>query len=102
MHFGPDIGKASAAADKIFRITDSKSMINPLEDNTKKKIILDTFKGEIEFKDVWFRYPQRKNDWILKGLSLKIEANESVAIVGESGCGKSTIIQLLLRFYDID
>jgi ABC-type multidrug transport system fused ATPase/permease subunit len=51
---------------------------------------------------VWFRYPTRKNDWILKGLNLKISPNETVALVGESGCGKSTIVSLLLRFYDVN
>lgn len=62
----------------------------------------NNFKGQIEFRDVWFRYPTRKNDWILKGLNMKINAKETVALVGESGCGKSTIVSLLLRFYDVD
>lgn len=59
-------------------------------------------KGDIEFRDVWFRYPTRKEDFVLKGLSLKINANEKVALVGESGCGKSTLMNLLMRFYDVD
>ena len=58
--------------------------------------------GRIEFKNVWFRYPSRKNDWILKGLNLTINPNETIALVGESGCGKSTLVSLLLRFYDPD
>lgn len=61
-----------------------------------------TFKGEIEFQNVWFRYPTRKNDWVLKGLNLKILPNETVALVGESGCGKSTTVSLILRFYDVN
>lgn len=60
------------------------------------------FKGEIEFVDVWFRYPSRKSDWILKGLNMKINAKETVALVGESGCGKSTVVALLLRFYNVN
>ena len=60
------------------------------------------FTGNIEFHNVWFRYPTRKNDWILRGLNLKIRPNETVALVGESGCGKSTIVSLLMRFYDVD
>ncbi len=68
----------------------------------KKKVDPGTFKGEIEFQGVWFRYPTRKNDWILKGLDLKIAPNETVALVGESGCGKSTIVSLILRFYDVN
>lgn len=54
------------------------------------------------FENVWFRYPNRKNDWVLRGLNLCIEPNESVALVGESGCGKSTVVSLLMRFYDVD
>ena len=56
----------------------------------------------IEFKNVWFRYPTRKEDFVLKGLNLKINPNEKVALVGESGCGKTTMINLLMRFYDPD
>lgn len=58
--------------------------------------------GKIEFRNVWFRYPTRKQEWIFKGLNLTINANESVAVVGESGCGKSTLVNLILRFYDPD
>lgn len=67
-----------------------------------KSINKETFKGEIEFRDVWFRYPTRRNEWVFKGLNLKINANESVAVVGESGSGKSTLVNLVLRFYDPD
>lgn len=56
----------------------------------------------IEFKNVWFRYPTRKEDFVLKGLNLKINPNETVALVGESGCGKSTFVNLMMRFYDVD
>ncbi len=72
------------------------------ETSDKVPISESTFKGEIEFKDVWFRYPTRKNDWILRGLNLKIRPNETIALVGESGCGKSTLVSLLMRFYDAD
>lgn len=64
--------------------------------------IPETFKGEIEFKDVWFRYPSRPKQWVFKGLSLKIYPKDRIAIVGESGQGKSTFINLLMRFYDVD
>ena len=66
------------------------------------KLTKNTFKGEIEFRDVWFRYPTRRNEWVFKGLNLKIHANESVAVVGESGSGKSTLVNLVFRFYDPD
>ena len=83
---------------------DLPSKINAVEQNdvNLRKIDFNTFKGEIEFKEVWFRYPTRKNDWILKGLNMKINAKETVALVGESGCGKSTTVSLLLRFYDVN
>ena len=82
---------------------DLPSKINALE-NTSESIKVDPtkFQGQIEFQNVWFRYPTRKYDWVLKGLNLKINPNETVALVGESGCGKSTLVSLLLRFYDVD
>lgn len=58
--------------------------------------------GKIEFRDVWFRYPTRKEEFVLKGLCLTIKPGESVALVGESGCGKSTFVNLMMRFYDPD
>lgn len=62
----------------------------------------ESLRGKIEFKDVWFRYPTRKEDWVLRGLNLTINPHECVALVGESGCGKSTFVALLMRFYDVD
>jgi ATP-binding cassette subfamily B (MDR/TAP) protein 1 len=56
--------------------------------------------GRIEFKNVWFRYPTRPEDFVLRGLNLTINPGESVALVGESGCGKSTFVSLMMRFYD--
>ena len=82
---------------------DLPSKINAMENAEEaKKVDPKTFRGEIEFQNVWFRYPTRKNDWVLKGLNLKINPNETVALVGESGCGKSTLVSLLMRFYDVD
>jgi ABC-type multidrug transport system fused ATPase/permease subunit len=51
---------------------------------------------------VWFRYPTRKEDFVHRGLNLLINPGESVALVGESGCGKSTFVNLMMRFYDVD
>ena len=70
------------------------------EDQKSKKKVPEQFNGEIEFKDVWFRYPTRLNHWVLKGFNLKINPNERIALVGESGQGKSTVICLIMRFYD--
>jgi ATP-binding cassette subfamily B (MDR/TAP) protein 1 len=114
--FGPDLGKSIAAAKRIFGIIDQPSRIDAVaidKDMTKVRIMptdhtpkfskhLKVIEGKIEFKDVWFRYPTRKADWVLRGLNLTINPNETVALVGESGCGKSTFVSLLMRFYDVD
>ena len=110
--FGPDSNKAVSAAEKIFKITETPSEIDPMEELPKtyfetepKKnvpIIPEEFRGEIEFRDVWFRYPTRRNQWIFKGLNLKINPQDNIAVVGESGQGKSTLISLIMRFYDPD
>lgn len=57
-------------------------------------------RGEIEFKDVFFRYPSRPDVTVHRGLNFKVNGGQTVALVGSSGCGKSTCIQLLQRFYD--
>jgi ATP-binding cassette subfamily B (MDR/TAP) protein 1 len=91
------------AAEKIFKIIERPSEINAIsmyKDASKKQLVPENVKGKIEFKDVWFRYPTRKDDFVLKGLTLTINPNESVALVGESGCGKSTFVNLMMRFYD--
>lgn len=101
--FGPDMGKAKKAGMTIFSYIDTPTKINAVDiPSDATSINTATFKGEIEFKDVWFRYPTRRNEWVFKGLNLKIHPNESVAVVGESGSGKSTLVNLVLRFYDPD
>lgn len=103
MAMGPDIAKAQSAATKIFNIIEQPSDINAVEmdqDKALKRLDPNTVQGKIEFKGVWFRYPTRKDDFVLKGLSMTIHPNESVALVGESGCGKSTFVSLMMRFYD--
>ncbi|CAI2367048.1 unnamed protein product [Moneuplotes crassus] len=97
----PAAGKGADAALKIYNIIDEPSMIDPFEHNPNEIIATkENIKGCIEFKDVWFRYPTRTDNWILKGLNMTISPNECVGLVGQSGGGKSTIIQLLYRFYD--
>ena len=94
-----DIGKGLGAAASLFKILDTSSKIdymNQTGPRYKTPIV-----GEIEFRNVKFEYPTRKKQ-IFDGLSFKIHANTKVALVGPSGCGKSTIMQLLLRFYDVD
>lgn len=103
--FGPDMGKAMAACARVFGIIEYPSKIDAIAINESLehvRLIQGEVKGKIEFKDVWFRYPTRKEDFVLKGLNLTINPNEVIALVGESGCGKSTIVNLLMRFYDVD
>jgi len=96
---GPDIGKATKAAGKIFQVIQRPTKVDALSTENKPKFD-KSFSGKIEFRNVWFRYPARPAQWIFKGLNLTIQPNESIAIVGESGQGKSTFINLVMRFYD--
>jgi ABC-type multidrug transport system fused ATPase/permease subunit len=71
------MGKAMAAAERIFGIIESKSEINAVEldnDSTKKRLSINDVQGNIEFKNVWFRYPTRKTDFVLRGLNIKVTA----------------------------
>ena len=86
---------AFASSEKIFTIMDLKPEIIDEEDAVE----LENVKGEIEFKDVWFAYVE--NEWVLKGVSFKVDANQTVALVGSTGSGKSTILSLIVRNYDI-
>ncbi|CAG9761758.1 unnamed protein product [Ceutorhynchus assimilis] len=88
---------AKAAGGKIFHIIDTLPTINLSKNNGQK---LTNIKGNIEFRDVNFHYPARAEVPILQGLNLEIKAGETVALVGSSGCGKSTVLQLIQRFYD--
>ena len=98
LQFAPDVGSAQKAAHNIFRILDTKPAID-IDD--PRQTIRKVIKGDIEFRNVWFKYPSREKQ-IFQGLNLKINASTKVAFVGPSGCGKSTILALLQRFYDVD
>ncbi|XP_010905015.1 ABC transporter B family member 11 [Elaeis guineensis] len=95
----PDSTKARSATASVFAILDRKSKIDPSDDSGMS---LETVKGNIEFQHVSFRYPTRPDVQIFQDLCLAIRAGKTVALVGESGCGKSTAISLLQRFYDPD
>lgn len=86
---------AFASAEKIFTIFDMKPEITDSEDS----IELEKVNGDIEFKNVWFAY--NNEDWILKNLSFKVTHGQTVAFVGSTGSGKTTILSLLCRNYDI-
>ena len=95
------ISKAEKSFDSIFRALDTKSEIDVTKEGNQNKISAKNIKGKIEFKNVTFAYPTKLNLNVLNGVNLCIEPGQSAALVGYSGCGKSTIIQLLERFYDV-
>jgi ABC-type multidrug transport system fused ATPase/permease subunit len=82
------------AGKRVFKIIEEPDEI---EQSGQK--IISQLKGEIEFKDVWFAY--KEEQWILKDFSLKIPSKKTTAIVGSTGSGKSTIVQLITKFYAI-
>ncbi|KAM4705168.1 ATP-dependent translocase ABCB1-like [Rhinophrynus dorsalis] len=88
---------ARGAAYAIFNIIDNQPKIDSFSTSGAKP---ERIKGDIEFKNVKFTYPSRPDIQVLKGLNLKIPSGETVALVGSSGCGKSTTVQLIQRFYD--
>lgn len=86
---------AMASAEKIFTILDEE----PLVKNPENPVELGKVKGRIEFENVWFAY--QGEDWILKDVSFTIEPGQRVAFVGATGAGKSSILNLIGRYYDI-
>ena len=87
--------KSFASAEKIFTILDMVPEVVDAED----AIELDEIRGEIEFKDVWFAY--KPGEWVLKGVSFHVDPKQTVAFVGSTGSGKTTILSLICRNYDI-
>ena len=86
---------AMASAEKIFTVFD---MVPEIQDSPDA-IEPEEIRGEIEFRDVWFSYVP--GEWVLKGVSFKVEAGQTVAFVGATGSGKTTILSLICRHYDI-
>lgn len=86
---------AFASAEKIFTIFDLQPQVVDEEDAEE----VETVRGDIEFRDVWFAYVP--GEWVLKGVSFKVKANQTVAFVGSTGSGKTTILSLICRNYDI-
>ncbi|KAM4054689.1 ABC transporter [Hirsutella rhossiliensis] len=95
--FAPDMGKAHHAAQELKALFDSKPTIDSWSTEGER---LEKVDGHVEFRDVHFRYPTRPEQPVLRGLNLSVRPGQYVALVGASGCGKSTTIALLERFYD--
>lgn len=89
------IQSAIVSADRIFELLDQEDVLEDLDSG----LPVERFRGDIEFRNVWFAY--NGEDWILKNVSFKISSGETVAFVGATGAGKTTIISLISRFYDI-
>ena len=101
MFNSPDYAKGKASALKVFNMIEStqEGKVNSWVPDGSRDISLEEARGDIEFHGVWFKYPSTC-DWVLKNFTFKIHSQESIGFVGESGCGKSTVTLLLLRFYE--
>lgn len=95
--FMPDMAKAKVAATNLFRLLDRESKIDPAKNEGKK---VNSITGIVQAEGVKFEYPRRPEIPVLRGLDLVVQPGKTLALVGESGCGKSTIVSLLERFYD--
>ena len=87
---------AMASSERVFKLLDNQTMIR----NPENPIKLENVKGSIEFKNVWFAY--NNDEYVLKDISFSINPGERIAIVGHTGAGKTSIINILTRFYDIN
>ncbi|MBI4469247.1 MAG: ABC transporter ATP-binding protein [Acidobacteria bacterium] len=86
---------AMASSERIFRLLDTPVQIESVKDAHKPREV----RGEIEFRNVWFAY--QDEDWVLRDISFRIAPGERVAMVGHTGAGKTTITNLLMRFYEV-
>ncbi|XP_074122734.1 ATP-dependent translocase ABCB1 isoform X4 [Sminthopsis crassicaudata] len=95
--FAPDYAKAKISASHIIKLLEQKPMIDSYSEEGQK---LKKFEGNVSFNEVVFNYPTRPDIPVLQGLTLEVKKGQTLALVGSSGCGKSTVVQLLERFYD--
>jgi ATP-binding cassette, subfamily B, multidrug efflux pump len=94
---------AMASTERIFGVLDEPEVVT---DKENAKVLEGGFRGEVAFKDVWFSYKPvgeevTAQDWVLRGINFQVKPGESVAFVGATGAGKTSVISLISRFYDI-
>ncbi|XP_063777828.1 ATP-binding cassette sub-family B member 5-like isoform X2 [Pseudophryne corroboree] len=97
LSFAPDYAKAKSAASHLFQLFQSEPAIDSYSPQGQMP---EKFQGNLELRDISFKYPSRPDVAVLQELSVRISSGQTVAFVGSSGCGKSTSVQLLQRFYD--
>ena len=90
-----NLQRARTASERLFNLLEVKPEVLDAPD----AIDIDHFEGKIEFRDVWFAY--KKDEWILKGINFVIEPKQSIAFIGATGSGKTTILSLIVRNYEI-
>jgi ATP-binding cassette subfamily B protein len=88
--------RTAAASERVFEFLDEEELL----DERHKLQTLENIKGDVEFRDVYFGYEEGKT--VINGFSAKIEAGQKIAIVGPTGAGKTTVVNLLMRFYELD
>ena len=97
-----DYPKAKRAFISVFKTMRTQSLIPPFLRDNEGKIVPENLRGKIEFRNVTFAYPTKPDIDVLKDVSFVIQPGQSAGLVGYSGCGKSTIIQLIERFYEVE
>ncbi|XP_029774691.1 phosphatidylcholine translocator ABCB4 [Suricata suricatta] len=95
--FAPDYAKSKLSAAHLFMLLERQPLI---DSDSEEGLRPDKLEGNVTFNEVAFNYPTRPDIPVLRGLSLEVKKGQTLALVGSSGCGKSTVVQLLERFYD--
>jgi ATP-binding cassette subfamily B protein len=94
---------AMASSERIFSVLDEPENVS---DRPEAKALEGGFRGDVQFKDVWFSYAPvgqepAQNEWVLRGINFHVQPGESIAFVGATGAGKTSVISLISRFYDV-
>src|SRR5690606_37938477 len=88
--------QTAAAAERVFEFLNESE----IEPDSAKAVTIERVRGKVEFRNVWFGY--NPGEYVIKNFSMVVEPGQKIAIVGPTGAGKTTLVKLLMRFYDID